>query len=281
MIRLLFSFSFFTSLLCAATLVDGISFVVNDTPVTLYEVYKTAEERGVSKKEAMEYVIQDKLREIEAKKLEIYVSDIKVDEEISNIARQNGMSVYAFRRAVASQGGLRWSEYRERIRKGMLQRQLTQKIIAKKMDRPDENELQGYYESHKELFSIATTVKADKYVAASREDMQMVITNPLSSGVNVIREELTIDTEKYSPQLSRLLDSTQEGKFSPIIEVGGQFVSFYVRDKTDLKLLPYKEVQEKVKMSYFQTQEQKIISEYFERLRASVKVEIIRMPPEG
>lgn len=280
MIRLLLSFSFFTSFMWAVNLVDGLSFVVNNTPVTLYEVYKTAEERGVSRKEAMEYVIQDKLREIEAKKLEIYISDIKVDEEISNIASQNGMSVYAFRRALASQG-LRWNEYREQIRKRMLQQQLTQRIIAKKMDRPDENELQAYYEGHKELFSVATTVKADKYVAATREDMQMAITNPLSSGVNVIREELTIDTQKYSPQLAGLLDSTQEGKFSPIIEVGGQFVSFYVREKTDLKLSPYKEVQEKVKMSYFQTQEQKIISEYFERLRASVKVEIIRMPPEG
>lgn len=271
---------FSLSILSAKSLVNGLSFIVNDTPVTLYEVYKMAEKRGVSKREAMEYVIQEKLREIEAKKLEIRISDYDLDQEIEKIASRNNLSIYGMRKALERQG-VQWEDYRTDFYKKMLEEKVNKKIISQKMARPDPEELKGYYESNSELFSSASEIVAEKFVASDRTELEVVINNPMSAKSNVLREEMVIDTTKYSPQLTELLNRTPAGSFTPVIKVGEQSVAFYVREKRNLVTKPFEEVRDEVTRAFFYGKEKKIIDEYFERLRASIQVKMLRMPPEG
>jgi peptidyl-prolyl cis-trans isomerase SurA len=267
------------SVLSATSLVNGLALTVNGVPVTLYEIYMMAEKRNVSTQEAVEYIIQEKLREIEAKNRGIDLSDDALESAIEKMAFRHQLSVYGMRQALAKQG-IGWEEYRRDFYKKMLEDKVNQSIVLGKMSQPNEEDLQAFYHSNPSLFSRASEITVDKYTSASRFDLEQLIKNPMRITTNTLQEDLVIDMSQSDSRMSMLLNKTKMGTFTPIVQVEEKFVTFYVREKRNLTLEPFGEIEKKVKNEYFIVREKQILREYFERLRAGVQINIVRLPPE-
>ncbi|NLU35273.1 peptidylprolyl isomerase [Wolinella succinogenes] len=262
--------------LAAPTLVNGISFYVNNQPVTLLELYKTAQLANVSKERAMEMLIDKMLHQDEIERYGISTNEIEVNQEVERIAKSNGATLEQFR-SFLDQKGVNWESYKEDLKEKVLKDKLYDKIVANNLRMADERELVAYYESNKNLFSIPARIETIKYSSKNQEALVSLLKNPLSQPKGVISEPETILTQKINPKLAALLQETPLGQFTQIFTIGEDHLTFLVKSKGDLVLIPFESAKEAVFHRLMMEKEDKVIREHFEKLRASAKVKVIRL----
>ncbi|HIQ47965.1 MAG TPA: peptidyl-prolyl cis-trans isomerase, partial [Sulfurovum sp.] len=94
-------------------MVDGIALIVEGEPVTTAEIRAVQKQMQVSKQEATDLLIQDRLQQSAMK--DIKVDEKSVDAKISGIALQNNLTVPKMQK-ILKQQGTSWSKYRKSIR---------------------------------------------------------------------------------------------------------------------------------------------------------------------
>ena len=260
-----------------AGLVDAISIVVDDQPITLYEIYKAERQLGLSKQKAVEYLIRKKLREEELKRLGIQIDEFDVNNEIEKIAQKNGIDSLKLR-AIMAQRGVDWNDYKKQIREKMLQERLYQKILSTKIQAPSDATLHEYYKLHLDAFSIPRAIETIQYSAPDRKVLREAMRNPMAQVPGVTRQPQTIQADQLNQQLLYLLTQAPKGEFTQIIPVGGQYVSFYIQDFIDPEPIPYEQVKNQVYTRWMEEKRKEAIKSHFDKLRAAADVIVLRTP---
>ncbi|WP_201352325.1 peptidylprolyl isomerase [Hydrogenimonas urashimensis] len=272
---------FLTALLGAmslqAGLVDAISIIVDDEPITLYEIYKAQKQLGLSKKKAVEYLIKQKLKEEELKRLGIQVDEFDVNQEIEKIAQKNGIDSLKLREIMAKRG-MDWNAYKKQMKEKLLQEKLYKRILSTKIQPPSDETLQEYYRLHLSRFSIPEEIQAIQYSAPDRRSLAEAIKNPMAAIPGVTREAKRIRSSQLNRQLLFLLTQTPKGKFTQVIPVNGQYVTFYIQDFVNPHPIPYEQAKQQVYMQWMEEKRQEAIKSHFEKLRATANVKVLRAP---
>ena len=258
-------------------LVDAVSIVVDGEPITLYEVYKTKEETGLPKEKAVEYLIKERLKDKELKRLAIAVDEFDVNQEIERIAGQNRIDSLKLRTILANRG-IDWDKYKQNLKEKLQQQRLYQKILSTKIEQPSQETLKEYYQLHKDEFSIPEAINVIQYSAPSRQALQQVMQNPLVSVPGVAQQAQTIPSEKLNQQLLFMLTKTPKGEFTQIIPAGGQFVTFFIQDFTNQKPIPFEKVRQRVYAKWMEEKRKEAIESHFEKLRAAANIKVLRIP---
>ena len=97
--KVILGLTIFGALSFAATL-DGISVIVNNKVITMYEILKLANDKKISKEEAIDSLVQSRLEEIEMGKQDLSIDDFEVDKQIDRIASNNGLTLNQFKDAL-------------------------------------------------------------------------------------------------------------------------------------------------------------------------------------
>ncbi|NPA28929.1 MAG: peptidyl-prolyl cis-trans isomerase [Epsilonproteobacteria bacterium] len=260
-----------------AGLVDAVSIVVDDQPITLYEIYKAEQQLGLSKQKAVEYLIKQKLRKEELKRLGISVDEFDLNNEIEKIAQKNGIDSLKMR-SVLAQRGIDWETYREQVREKLLQERLYQKIVSTKIQPPSEATLKEYYRLHIKEFSIPEAIEVIEYSAPDRKSLKEAMTHPMASVPGVERRPATLRPQQLSRELFYLLTQTPERSFTQVIPAKGRYVAFYVRSLVNPKPLPYERVKNQVYAKWMEEKRAEAIKSHFEKLRAAADVRVLRSP---
>ena len=260
-----------------AGLVDAVSIVVNDEPITLYEIYKTEQSMGVDKKKAVEYLVRQKLQRDEMKRLGVQVDRFDVDNRIEQIAGKNGIDSLKLR-AVLDERGVDWKTYRKNIREKLLQEKLYSRILSTRIQPPSDETLREYYQLHSDRFSVPRAIRAIQYAAADRKALQEAIASPMAQIPGVSRKAETIPSSKLNPELLYMLTQTPRGHFTQPIPVGGQFVVFYVQDFIDSRPAPFAQVKNRVYAEWMEQKRKEAIKSHFDKLRATADVRVLRAP---
>jgi len=229
-----------------AGLVDAVSIVVNDRPVTLYEIYKTQKSLGIPKTKAVELLIKKRIKEEELQRLGIDVDDFDVVNEIEKIARQNGIDTLKMRTILAKQG-VEWEEYKKRVKEKLLQDRLYRRILSTKIQNPSDETLREYYKLHLNSFSVP-------------------------------QKRQTLETEKLDKELTYILTRTPKGQFTQIIPVDGRYVLFLVQEFVNPEPLPFEKAKDRVFAMWMEQKQQEAIESHFEKLRAAADVKVLRAP---
>ena len=270
-----------SSIIAASTafagLVDAVSIVVNNQPITLYEIYKTEKSLGIPKAKAVELLIKKRIKEEELERLGISVDDFDVVSEIDKIARQNGIDTLKMRTILAKQG-VSWDNYKKKIKEKLLQERLYRQILSTKIQNPSEETLKEYYRLHINSFSIPQKIKVIQYSSADKKALLSAMENPLAALQGVIQKQEILDTKGLNRELLYLLTKTPKGKFTQIIPVGGQFVVFLVQDFINSEPLPFEKVKDKVFAMWMEQKQQEAIESHFEKLRAAASIKVLRTP---
>ena len=257
--------------------IDGVSIIINKEPITLYDVYKYSQRFNISKKEALDILVRQKLEDSEIKSQNITADSFEVDQYIENLATSNGLSQYEFLNMIRSKN-IDVSEYKEDLKSKIKRDKLYKKIVSTKMQQMGDSELQAYYTQNADEFSQAASFDVTVYTGADQENLKNIQKNPMSPATNVELKDATLEASKIDPQLAMMLNKTATGNFSTIVKSGDAYVMFFVKNKNDVKTVSFADAKNYIYSRLADTNEKKSIDEYFEKLKASASINVIRAP---
>lgn len=259
-----------------ANTIDGIAIKVNGNIITMHEIHKLQESAKIRKKEAVEQILRDKLRENEIKRLGIKIDDAKLNEEISNIASANNITRDELINALKSQG-VDFDDYKNELREHLLNRELMQKILQTNINLANDEDLKKYYDYNQELFTFPTLIKVTSYTSINDAALQQFLSNPLIVNPEVQSKDEEIDIKSLPPQIVNIFLNTPDKKFTPVLNSGNTLIVFFIKEKTNKELMPFEEIKPNVMQRYAEAKENELLNEYFDKIKASTKIEYIRV----
>lgn len=267
----------FFGLYAKATLVDGISFFVNEEPVTLYQLYKTEQTLGVTQEDAIEQLIRKELEDAEIKRYKISISHEMVENEIERVASQYGLNYFEFKDSIESRG-INWKAYKEDLKRKLELDELNAKIVREEIKMPTKDSAKEYYDLNKDQFMVPREVDVVQYSSSSEEALKNQMESPFSVIEGVSSKASVLDTTKYGADFANLFARTKDGSFTQIIETNGSFTSFYVKTKSNFVEIPFEDVERQVVDMMLRSSENRILNSHFEKLRAQANVRVVRLP---
>ncbi len=277
MIKYFLAFTLLVTPIFAKT-IGGIALTVNGNPITTFEVNNLSKKAHISKEDAVNALIQEKIEEEEIKKSGIYVTPDEVQKRIDLIAKQNKLTPEQFTKALKKEGKT-IDELKNDIEKQIKKEKLYQKILAGKLKKPSEEEMREYYNKHKKEFTIPGKVKIQEYLSNDPRALQAIKMQPMLMLPNVKITPRTLDPRKTNPQLMQLILQTPTKTFTPIVNLGkNQVAMFFVERKGRSVTAPFDQVKQNIMMRMMKDQEQANLIAYFEKKKSEADIKVIRKP---
>ena len=146
------------------------------------------------------------------------------------------------------------------------------------MQQLGDSELQAYYNENAGEFSQAASFDVTIYTSPSQEALGTIQNNPMSAASNVELKDATIEAGKIDPKLAFMLNATPKGKFSTIVKSDQNFAMFFIKNKNDVKSVSFGDAKNYIYSKLAEGKEQKAIEEFFEKLKSSANIQVIRAP---
>ncbi|AFL69699.1 peptidylprolyl isomerase [Sulfurospirillum barnesii] len=261
----------------SAGTVDGISLIINKEPITLYDVFKYSQRFNLSKKEALDILVQQKLEEAEIKKLNISIDAYEVEQYLENLANSNSMSKNDFIAMIQSKN-IDIVEYKDELKNKLKRDKLYRKIISTKLQQMSDGELKAYYNENLHEFSQASGFDVTIYTSTNQESLLAIKQNPMGVSKDVELKEGSFQAGKIDANLATLLNKTATNTFSTIVKSEPNYVMFYVKNKHNAQTVSFDDAKNYIHSKLSEGKEQKAIQEYFEKLKSSANIKVVRLP---
>jgi hypothetical protein len=257
-----------------AGLVNGVAVVVNDEPITLYDIDLKMQEKGLNKNDAVKNLIEEVLYEQQIAKENISVDIFEVDEYISKLAAQNRMSLLEFKSVIRQQQD--YQQFVNDIKKRLTHQELVKKVARGNIKVATENDIKIYYENNQQQFTFAENIDVIAYVSKSKEALAK-IQNGGKADKNLVKtQSITFKNSELTPKVRFILNNTGVNQFSNIFAQSGNYNLFLVKNKSDIQTLPITAVKEKIFQVIMQKREQDYLEEYFETLKITADIKVYR-----
>jgi len=266
-----FIFILFICLSLNAKIVDKVIASVNGKPITSYEVEMTSKRMHIDENRALNYLIDQKLINSEIKKRGISVDDFEINQAMANIAKRNNLSLFEFKNILAQRGEL--EKFKKQLKENLLKQKLFAQIVNAKLQiTPDE--LKNYYNSHKNDFAIFKTIQVTKYTSNNPQILKKLFTNPFYTDPDIKTKTEIFESNKLPLNLIFLFKNTKVGQFTPIINEGLDYSTYYISNKAGKVYLPFKKVQNIIYQKIINQKRNLILKEYFDKIknRADIKI---------
>jgi len=271
-----------SSLVLQAKVVDGIAIMVQDKPITLYEIEKVMHDENIDVTKAKDYLIRQKLEKTEIEKRDISVSSDEVFEQIKNMAKQNHMSLMQFYSAMLESRHLTQEQLKEKVKESKLKEKLYRAIAFSNIEQPTPEDEKEYYELHKKRFTHPASFSIIVYQSENQEALMKQMSNPMYYSPDVKSTSQTLEYAKINERLASLLTETEVGHFTKIIPAPrGGFMTFYISDKSDNKTQAFESVRAQIDNMIMDEKRGQVLNDYFERLKLSADIKVLRLPQEG
>ena len=251
------------------------------------------------RKDVLDKLIDEELTQQESKRLKVRVSDAEVDKQLEQIKNQHSMTDEELRESLAKEG-YTLEEYRERIKKQMLQARLVN-IEVKSKIAITEKEIQDYYESHKAdyqgkrkydlrtvLVKVPPSASEDQQKAAvekieeiakelqSGADFDEVVNQSSEDGPVVTGRDLGLFAlDELSAEFQETLGSMEVGQISPVIETPGGYQILMVQEIKEMPGKTLKEVSTEIHEKLYRDIVEEKYKAWLKELRERSYVKII------
>jgi len=257
--------------LIQAQMVDGIAMIVEGEAVTTAEIRALQRQRGVSKAQAVDMLVLDRLQKAAMKNVSL--SEDEVDTKITSIAAQNNVSVPQMQK-ILKQRGTSWSQYRSTIRDAMKKEKFYKEKVINSISTPSDDELKIFYRNHKKEFTIPSSITMKEYSTEDEEIMKHFIQTHTTKGIRV--RTVTKKTKELNPALLSMLLQTKKGAYTPPFNAGERYVAFKILSKRGRINMPFEAAKPAVLRSWKQQQQSKALKEYFEKMKTNADIQILR-----
>ncbi len=255
--------------------VGGISLLVNGSPITLYQIQEEQEKSKVSKAQARDRLIAERIKNQEIERLKIHVDDDKLDQEMAMMAQQQGMDLDHFKQMLMAEG--HYKLYRDQLKEHLEMQELLRNILLTNVDTNSETKMREYYNKHKEQFSIPTEIETVRYTSTNQEDLERAMSNPNLEVPGVSKANEKIEMKTLNPQIAQVFISHEQGSFTPVMNGGGgQFITFYIKEKKGKNEVSFSQAKQFIAQKLVEESKDKILEEHFEKLRVKSRIVMIR-----
>lgn len=260
----------------ASQISNGIAVIIENEPITVNEVRKAAAQLQTSEANALNLLIRDRLETAQIKNLKIEASDYELNQRLQKIASESGMSVSDLRSAVLSKGG-DYAQFKDDVAKTIKQEKLYQSIFADAKINISENAARAYFEQNRDLFAHFTDASVTRYVASSAQLLEVARhSSPMNTNHNVHMDVLDLKSEQIPPRLRTIFQQTPDGTFTQIFQTPEGFEMFYVASKKGQTMPEFDEVRDEAMNALYKLEQDRVIGEYFNKLRAKANVKYLR-----
>ncbi|MDU9794781.1 SurA N-terminal domain-containing protein [Helicobacter pylori] len=255
--------------------VGGISLLVNGSPITLYQIKEEQEKSKVSKAQARDRLIAERIKNQEIERLKIHVDDDKLDQEMAMMAQQQGMDLDHFKQMLMAEG--HYKLYRDQLKEHLEMQELLRNILLTNVDTSSETKMREYYNKHKEQFSIPTEIETVRYTSTNQEDLERAMADPNLEIPGVSKANEKIEMKTLNPQIAQVFISHEQGSFTPVMNGGGgQFITFYIKEKKGKNEVSFSQAKQFIAQKLVEESKDKILEEHFEKLRVKSRIVMIR-----
>ncbi len=274
-------YKIFLTLLFVVTLnagiVDGVAIVVKGDAITLYDIKKEMEVSKVDAKKASDILIRKSLEQSETKERKITVSSGEVYDDIKKTAARNNMSVSDFYEAVRNSNGMGSSDLKAKVKYKILSQKLYSAIAYAAMSEPSEDDIQEYFELHKDDFAHPSAFTAVIYQSKEQARLQEKIDNPMFYSPDIQTNEQVLPYDRISPELAKLLEKTPLNSFTSIVPDGkGGYMSFYIKAIESASEGGIESVRSQIISQIQAGKREQVLGDYFARLRHNAGIKMIR-----
>lgn len=257
-----------------AGLVNGVALVVNDEPITLYDIDKQMQETGLSKNDAVKSLIDKVLYEQQVKSENISVDIFDVDNYITKLAEQNRMSLLEFKSLIRQQQD--YNKFVDDVKKRLVHERLVQKVARGNIKIADDEDLKRFYDNNKQAFTIAEDIDVVAYVTKDQNLLNAVKANPMFKDSNLATQEISFKQSELNPKVKYTLNNTGVNEFSNVFAQSGNYNMFFVKAKRNIQTMPFEEVKERIFQTVMQQREKEYLDEYFETLKITANITVYR-----
>ena len=262
-----------------AEIVDGVAIVVKGKAITLYDIKKEMALSKMDAKKASDILIRKKLEEVETDEKKINVSSGEVYDDIKKTAARNNLNVSEFYEAVREANGMNSTDLKAKIRQKLLSQKLYGAIAYSHVSQPTEQEIQEYFELHKDSFAHPSSFTVIIYNSKDKQRLKEKVDNPMFYSPDIVTNEQILPYNRISPELASLLERTPLNNFTPIVPDGkGGFMSFYIKELESAKEGGIESVKEQIVTLIMGDKREQVLGDYFARLKLNADIKIIRMP---
>ncbi len=255
--------------------VGGISLLVNGSPITLYQIQEEQEKSKVSKAQARDRLIAERIKNQEIERLKIHVDDDKLDQEMAMMAQQQGMDLDHFKQMLMAER--HYKLYRDQLKEHLEMQELLHNILLTNVDTSSETKMREYYNKHKEQFSIPTEIETVRYTSTNQEDLERAMADPNLEIPGVSKANEKIEMKTLNPQIAQVFISHEQGSFTPVMNGGGgQFITFYIKEKKGKNEVSFSQAKQFIAQKLVEESKDKILEEHFEKLRVKSRIVMIR-----
>jgi len=254
-----------------ARIVDAVALTVNGQAITTSEIRKVQQHTGISKQQAIDLLIQDRLQKDAMNSINI--SEETIDAKIAQIANLNNISIPKMQKLLKQQG-TSWSKYRESIRQALKKERFFREKVSKTILPPNEEQLKLYYENHKESFILPASISLTEYSTNSEKTLQNFLRTQNPKGIQ--SHSSTKKTQDMNPAMLSILLSTPDGSFTKPINTGDKWVVYRIDKKNGKKSMSFKEARNAVAGRWRQEQQNQALKDYFSKMKTEANIHIIR-----
>ena len=293
-----------TPILSAETL-DRIVAVVDSDIITLAQLNKETDkyrkniesyENSEVKKKALmdelnkkmlESLIDQSLTQQEAKKYNIDVSEMDIDGAIENVKRIKSLSNEALEKAIA-QEGLTVKEYRETIKKQILQSRLINFAVKSKVVITDA-EIRKQYDANAEKYTVnrkyhlknilmndrakmdAIKIKLDNKEDFSELAKQYSMASNASDGGDLG----VFDSTSFSAGIKDGIALLKKGEHTEVIQTAQGFQIFYAEDIEQGSTKTFEQARDEIHEALYQEQVKEKFDTWLESLKKKAHIKIL------
>ncbi|HIP51879.1 MAG TPA: peptidyl-prolyl cis-trans isomerase [Campylobacterales bacterium] len=266
----------FLSTQAQAQVIDAIAIDVEGEPITTLEIQAVQQKLKMSKQAAVETLIKDRLEKSAIKKAGIIISHEEIQAKVNAIASSKGLTQTKMKELLR-QKGLTWEMYIEQLTAEMKKERFFQQVILSTIDRPSDDELENYYNTHQAEFSNAPRqMSLVVYTSNTAASLQQAITNPMQPTSGVTKKNILASSNEMSPELLNLINNTSVNSFTKPVNTGKGFVAYFVRSKGSGQG-GFAAVKNSVAARWIQEQRVQAGKDFLNKLKSNANIRVIRL----
>lgn len=271
--KLLLSLFLGSSLVCASP--NGIAILVNDEPITIYDIEKTMSVNKIQKNEAVSYLIDKALYNQQVEKYNISADIFEINEHIEKLAASNGMDVYAFK-SIVKQEYPNYEVFENEAKNAVIRQKLIQHIVKGQLAVANDEDMELYYEKNKAKYTSARSFEVYQYLSKNKASLNQIIQNPMLNINDVSKTAVNLDANNLPAQIQYILNNTKNSTFTPIFTADKNFVTMYIVNRSGTTTQSFENAKAKIFNDIMMQREQAFLKEHFEKQKLTADIKIVR-----